>query len=286
MNAQVVNEENQVGFALSDEEISSYFVEPYPQPALDGEMGLTLHDLAQSLQIPAERLSKKVRRGKIPEMLNMLKLQNVPYGMMNKNGVLTESYVFSADAAELIVAKYENAIGWKYAAYLINCRKGFQVAKQAYFTLLDENQDLKKQTAAYEKPYSRKVKGKGEVKYFPYLDKTVSMFKEVGAEYVKRTRKQVRSEMTKSEHNAYSAQHISKVIAGGMNRINKIMEEEDCDDVQLRTDVKIANDVIGRIRDRINRPDLKEVPLEDAPVASELALVAHKENLCRSEEKG
>lgn len=282
MNSQVVNEENRVGFALSDEEIADNFVEPYSQPELDGERGLTLHDLAQSLNVNFKDLSKKLKRGNSLEMLNLLNLKYKAIAAYNENGRLTDSYVFSADAAELIVAKYENAIGWKYASYLINCRKGFQVAKEAYITLLDENQDLKKQIAAYEKPYSRKVKGKGEVKYFPYLDKTVSMFKEIGAEYVKRTRKQVRSEMTKSEHNAYSAQHISKVIAGGMNRINKIMEEEECDDVQLRTDVKIANDVIGRIKDKINRPDLREVPLEDVPVASELVLTAHKEQLCRS----
>ncbi len=75
---------------VSPEEMLKSFVSPYPQPALDGKPGLTMHDIAKSLRVPYRDLAKKLKRGETLKMFNMLKLQYVAIATYNKNNRLTE----------------------------------------------------------------------------------------------------------------------------------------------------------------------------------------------------
>lgn len=45
-------------------------------------------------------------------MLKHAKLKKAEISVVNDNGVLYEDFVFETKAAELIVAKYDNPIGW------------------------------------------------------------------------------------------------------------------------------------------------------------------------------
>jgi hypothetical protein len=93
------------------------FVTPTPRTELDGQLGLTVHEVARSLGTQHREVKEAVER----EWDNIAELQARAITLLNEtNGLPFQSYVLSVPAAQFIVARFGNKIGAAYCKYLIS----------------------------------------------------------------------------------------------------------------------------------------------------------------------
>ena len=109
-------------------EIESQFVQPRPQPELNGEVGVTLSDIARSLGVTHKDLKRKVDRSGAKGRINRMKHRIRTYILIPAAGARTDSYVMDITAAQHIVSKYDNDAGWAYTDYLIRCKDALTVS--------------------------------------------------------------------------------------------------------------------------------------------------------------
>ena len=96
--------------------VNGGFVVPGVKAELDGQLGLTVHEIAQSLGSRFQEVRDAIER----EWDNILDLQAVAITTPNEtNGLPFQSYVLSVPAAQFIVARFGNKIGAAYCKYLI-----------------------------------------------------------------------------------------------------------------------------------------------------------------------
>jgi len=103
---------------MSSSVIESGFVLPYAQDKLNGELGLTLHEIAKSLQVQFKNAKQKLDR-----MIKDNRIVGVAaYTAANdSNGLEVVSYILPITEAKFFVAKYDNEIGDAYTRFLIQC---------------------------------------------------------------------------------------------------------------------------------------------------------------------
>ena len=94
------------------------FIEPHAQESLGGELGLTLHEIAESLQINYYDVAKKLKK-MIKD--NRIKGEKEISFANDSNGLPVLSYVLPITEAKFFVAKYDNDIGDAYTRFLIQC---------------------------------------------------------------------------------------------------------------------------------------------------------------------
>lgn len=105
------------------------FVKPHFIEEL-GEEGLTLHEVAQSLQIQfkhaKEALEKNINDYSLVEISAYVDKGPI------RGTVEVSSYALTTDDAKFFVAKYNNEIGKSYLRYLLQCEKAVEaIARQA-----------------------------------------------------------------------------------------------------------------------------------------------------------
>jgi hypothetical protein len=94
------------------------FVKPSEKPELNGEVGLTLHEIAKSLQVNYADARKKLER-----MIESNRIKSSQeYASFNDFTKLeTRCYALPITEAKFFVAKYNNEIGDAYTRFLIAC---------------------------------------------------------------------------------------------------------------------------------------------------------------------
>jgi len=98
--------------------IPSQFVSPSSRPELNGELGLDLHEIAQSIGARFPDVKEKFLR-----MQKANRIKGVAYTFYNENNRLVESYVLDLDSAKFFVAKWDSEVGDAYTRFLIQCEK-------------------------------------------------------------------------------------------------------------------------------------------------------------------
>ena len=217
--------DDKVDLALSYEEVSKSFFEPYPISQLGGKPGLTATDIAKILRIRLAKLLEKLRRGKTAEMLKVAQLQMIPFRTLNENRVLYEDIAFETKAAELVIAKYDNRIGWMYLRFL-------QASKEFVPHALKHIQKLEKDLKDLESKFGSPIK---PVRKDALLEVTVSQSTEksflFGDTEVAKTIRKTRDEMTPSEQNLYGLQQGVRQSLGILkkcrDRIGKLLAPDD-----------------------------------------------------------
>ena len=97
------------------------FITPRAQPALGGMEGLTAHEIAKSLRIPAKFVLQKLQRGK---WHNSQKWLAAVYTTSNdSNGTKVTGFALSTRAAKAFVARWGSDIGDAYLDYLFDCEE-------------------------------------------------------------------------------------------------------------------------------------------------------------------
>lgn len=111
----------------------STFVIPSAKSELNGELGLTLHEVATSLGIEFKH-AKAVLEKNINDYSTVEISATVNAGFAGT--VEVKSYVLDVDDAKLFVASYNNDVGKGYRKFLIQCEKKLtQIVENPFETL-------------------------------------------------------------------------------------------------------------------------------------------------------
>lgn len=188
---------------------SRTLVEPYPQPALDGDLGLTDEDIANSLDANVKFVRQKLRRS---EFINNAKSAGFRMSSsedLNKNGVLVRKYVFDVNASKAFVAKWESESGWGYLSFLLKCEKAVVETIPRMIRELGEAREIIKKLT---KP-KRKTLPTGES--VVTLTQIVVKKDIFGVEYCEPFRVQVpMNQLDQAQYQEYKIRHINKVQSG------------------------------------------------------------------------
>ena len=97
------------------------FVKPHFIKEL-GEEGLTLHEVAKSINIEFKHAKEKIER-----MIEKGRITVAVYTTSNEtNGLDVKSYYLNTDNAKFFVAKWDSDIGDAYTKFLIQCEKAVE----------------------------------------------------------------------------------------------------------------------------------------------------------------
>lgn len=105
--------------------VSSQFVSPSPRAELNGELGLDLHEIAQSLGAEFKHVKAKLEKDLLDypssaEISTQQLIQEVTGHSYTKE---VKSYILNVEDAKFFVAGYNNEIGKAYRRHLIQCEK-------------------------------------------------------------------------------------------------------------------------------------------------------------------
>ena len=96
------------------------FVPPKPQSKLNGELGLTVEDIANSLGAEKKNIRRFIRKETIQRGLKYANFKWAPIGAHHTaNDGVYEDYVLDVNAAKFVIARYGNKRGAEYLAYLV-----------------------------------------------------------------------------------------------------------------------------------------------------------------------
>lgn len=98
------------------------FITPYPQPALDGELGLTSEDIAKVLNVRHDVVRTKLRRIDF-DLWSNHEFVITPDSVQSENKRKKAIYVVNVKAAKAFVAKWDNPQGLGYLNYLFECER-------------------------------------------------------------------------------------------------------------------------------------------------------------------
>lgn len=100
----------------------SHYIKPYPQPELNGELGLTCADLAKVLGIGKKHLIQKLRRMDFSYLKTLgFKIIAVNAAKLRKVGRPLVDYVLNTKAVKAFLARWDNDNGWNYLSWLLDC---------------------------------------------------------------------------------------------------------------------------------------------------------------------
>jgi hypothetical protein len=115
--------------------VPSQFVSPSPRSELNGELGLDLHEIAQSLGARFPDVKEKFLR-----MQKANRISGVAYAAPSGNPInpTVESYVLDLDSAKFFVAKWDSEVGDAYTRFLIQCEKKLERTQSQLETLFTD----------------------------------------------------------------------------------------------------------------------------------------------------
>jgi hypothetical protein len=100
--------------------IHGTFKKPAPQSKLNGELGLTVQDIATSLGIEPKTVRRDLIERSVLERIKSCGFNAVPFGTPNPtNGIEYTDYVLDVNASKWFIAKYNNDVADQYLAYLV-----------------------------------------------------------------------------------------------------------------------------------------------------------------------
>jgi phage anti-repressor protein len=116
--------------------IPSQFVSPSSRPELNGELGLDLHEIAQSLGAEFKHVKAAFEKN-INDYTGVEFSTHVDQGPI-RGMVEVKSYVLSVEDAKFFVAGYNNEVGKAYRRWLIQCEKKLERMEVRFDTLLSD----------------------------------------------------------------------------------------------------------------------------------------------------
>lgn len=206
------------------------FIKPYPQPALDGKLGLTADDLARVLQTRRDNILRKFKSsGLTNDKHEGFNFTQVRGKLESGPGRPTETYVFCETTCKYIVAMYNNQLGREYFVYLLKCE---QFTREVAPKLIAEHEQMKKiidkqakQIASLKAPKitgKRKTKDK-IVEIVKRIETRTDMFGEVEAYPI--LERIPYSELTEEEKKQYQISHTASVAKGLTSKLEELIND-------------------------------------------------------------
>lgn len=254
-------------------EVEVRFIKPKPQPELNGALGVTLSDIAESLDIKLYGLKRKIERSGAIENLTSLNHLIKTYVSHLANGVLTESYVMDLASAQHIVSKYDNAAGWAYTDYLIRCKDALKVSLQEFQKLEAELKRSDSQLNEANKKIERMNQPK--IGKTPNMA-TITVVPENNGQFhdeVFRLTREVIKYPNKGEtkYDQAYVQKVSKINNGNIKGIKKALKNMGCDSEAINKCMSVLEEVGKDLDGLINPTDPKEYAELKKRIERELA---------------
>jgi len=183
--------------------ISSNYIQPTAQKALNGELGLTSGDIAKSLGVDHHKVKEKIKR-------NFDFYNDCSFFVTHMGD---NYYTVNVATAKYLVASWKNHIGKGYFKHLLEYEK-FVIEKLP--KLEKELQALKRYVASTMKP---KRVSEYHVS-IPDVRIQMNLFGE--ADLIIYREKKLISELTCSEKLAWEVQHNAKILEGISKKQNEL----------------------------------------------------------------
>lgn len=186
------------------------YIEPYPQDALGGELGLKAEDIAKALGIGPELIRQKIRREL--HLMNIGSFDTFQLKSINSMGRSYTNWVLNVSASKYMVAGWKNALGIGYFQYLLECEEMVQ-------------KELPKLRAMYKALADRFLKPKNRAEFITIsrVQQGVDIFGLPFSEVI--TEKKMRSEATAAEWESWKFGHRAKIQEGIAKAQNKALKQ-------------------------------------------------------------
>lgn len=241
-------------------EAETKFIKPKPQPDLDGELGVTLSDIAESLGVAHSDLRRKLERSGEMEFLTILnhKVKTIVFFTADNRAV--DSYVLDMMAAQHIVAKYDNLSGRYYLDFLIRCKDALKVSLEQHQKLETEldriSSELSESNKKLEAFLQPKLTRRNNLIRRSLVKEPDGLFHEGKYSVVKETIKQPRQ--GDENYDEHKMQKISRITAGNIETMLKICRENKCDSGVLNFVMGVLEEY-SKYADTLINPENPEV---------------------------
>lgn len=100
-------------------EAANRFIKPVPQSKLNGQLGLTVQDIASSLGIEPKHVREKLTSRGMLDRIKACGFNAVAFATHSANGSDYTDFTLDVNAAKWFIAKYNNTIADDYLGYLV-----------------------------------------------------------------------------------------------------------------------------------------------------------------------
>lgn len=140
------------------EETEARFVNPEPQSLLEGNPGLTLTQMSESLGIPHAEMRRKFDKSGVKKYLSQCNYDVMEFSITSLDNKQVRSYVFSVEAAKHVAASVNSLKGFLYRDFLIRSTDALKVTIEHAEEQSKTIEDLKKENCELRKIVKKKVK--------------------------------------------------------------------------------------------------------------------------------
>lgn len=197
-------------------EAEQRFVKASPQPLLGGKSGVTLIQMADSLEIPHAEMRRKFDKSEVKRYLSHCNYDVMEFSITSRDNKEIRSYVLSVEAAKHVASSANSIKGFLYRDFLIRSTEALKVTVDHSKELAEEIIQLKE-----ENEKLRKLVGKSSRKE-AVRELTISQSEEkshlFGEVEVAKTVKKTFDEMSPAERNLYDLQQGIKRSLGIMKK--------------------------------------------------------------------
>ena len=255
----------------------SNFIQPYPQPALNNELGLTSEELAQALQVRHDNIRTKISKINQEEWKqngfiftkDLVNINDKSIGRPKK------VFAFNIAAAKFFIAKYDNDIGRGYFRYLLQCEnlvenelpKAMKKLEERFSELGRENELLRKKLDA--SLVRKKTIGGKRWSFIYGLGCVEDIFGGVLIQKRLIDKQQV-DEMSKEDRDKFKIQHSTKVLSGLTKQIQEILSRQQQADEAILSIADQLSALSIKLDIFIRRPDLEAEDISSVKVSLSL----------------
>ena len=241
-------------------EAETKFIKPKPQPDLDGELGVTLSDIAESLGVAHSDLRRKLERSGEMEFLTILnhKVKTIVFFTADNRAV--DSYVLDMMAAQHIVAKYDNLSGRYYLDFLIRCKDALKVSLNEFQRLEADlkrsDNELAKANKKIAKLSQPKISKRPNIKTMKIVPAYNDPFHEGNFQLIPEVVQY--PEKGETQYDEKYVQKMSKITKGNIKGIKKALNNMGCSSDVINNCFSLFESFGNDFDGLINPTDAKE----------------------------
>lgn len=231
-------------------EVENNFIKPKPQKELNGDLGVTLFDIAQSLGTSHAELKRRVERSGELEYLKAFGHRTMSTVIVPSSGPKSLSFVLDVMAAQHIVAKYDNFAGRYYLDFLIRCKDAFKISLESHEKIRTELDDMSKKLEVFTRP---KLTRKNNVVIRNVVAEKSDLFHDTTYRVERQTIKQ--PSKGDSKYDEHYIQKLTKISKGNAKSIQNALLRKQCDLDVLNFKVNQLTEVSNEVDTLINPED-------------------------------
>ena len=239
------------------EEVESQFIRPEPQDLLNGELGVTLFDIAQSLGASHAEIKRRFERSGEPEYCQAFGYKTMITIIVPAAGPRADSYVLDMAAAQSFISKYDNFRGRSYLHYLIKCKDALTVSLIELEKKTAQIEYLKKKVTESEQREAEPKRIRKKPEHKVVVGEEFSTYDSEGLKKVAKVTAKTLDEMTNTERGLYNIQQNTKKELGLHKKIVRLLIDHKCSDKNILHEADLCLDALENFNSLVNKTGLE-----------------------------